>query len=762
VSESRQRHPRRLATGAALAIVVMLLLALWLARQPALASSPEMAPAFAGGVDHPPGFVGSDACASCHAAETSQWRGSHHAAAMQLPTAETVQGAFDGRSIAGPDGETRFFQRDGRYVIATAGPDGKSGEFTVAYSFGVYPLQQYLLALPGGRLQAFQIAWDSRPASAGGQRWFDLDPDRKAPGGGPFWTGPGLNWNYMCAGCHSTALQRGLDPGTLTFHSRWSDIDVACEACHGPGARHIAAAKGGGSVAGTLLPLADHGGGKWSAFDPATGIRRWTGPKRLDTELVVCAPCHSRGRPIADAVAIGAPLLDSHEIELLSPGIFHPDGQIDDEDFEYASFLQSRMHGAGVTCSDCHEPHGLKLRAAGNAVCGQCHDAARFDVTTHSHHSVGSTGAQCTACHMPSHSYMSVDVRHDHSLRIPRPDLGEASGSPDACTSCHNGRSRQWAAGQLRAWFGQLPEDRHAGELMATARAGAADSALGVLATTPSANIMLRATALSQLGANPRANGLAAVRIGLGDADPIVRLGALRALSTADPGVRRGLLWPLLADRIKAIRINAARLLAVVPASSLTPAEQAELGRVTSEWIDSQRLLADRPESAFNIATLRLDQGHDDEAEAGFRQSLKIDPTFLPALLNLADLYRIEKRDQEAETLLRRAVGLEPANADAGYALALAEIRLGRRDDAAQTLRGVLHTAPGYADAAYGLALLDEAAGRLDEAATVLDAALHVNRGNATMIALAARIARARADAAAAAKYDALGAAAPH
>jgi tetratricopeptide (TPR) repeat protein len=284
-----------------------------------------------------------------------------------------------------------------------------------------------------------------------------------------------------------------------------------------------------------------------------------------------------------------------------------------------------------------------------------------------------------------------------------------------------------------------------------------ADGALAVLAATPSANIMLRATALSHLGTNPRANGLAAVRTGLGDVDPIVRLGALRALANAAPGIRHELLWPLLDDRIRAIRINAARLLAVVPRESLSPAEQVKLDGVTNEWIESQRQIADRPESPFNIATLRFDQGRNDEAEAGFRQSLAIDPSFVPAMLNLADLYRAEKRDADAEALLRRAVSLEPANADAGYALALARIRLGRRDEAAQGLRAVLARAPRAANAAYALALLDEADGRLDEAATALDAALPGNEGNRALVALGLRIARARGDAGAVARYEALG-----
>jgi tetratricopeptide (TPR) repeat protein len=351
---------------------------------------------------------------------------------------------------------------------------------------------------------------------------------------------------------------------------------------------------------------------------------------------------------------------------------------------------------------------------------------------------------------------MQVHIRHDHSLRIPRPDLDAANDSPNACTSCHTDHTAQWATAQLKSWFGHLPEDHHEGALLLAARGGVVDSAAIAFAAAPSSNAMLRASILSYLGENTSAKSLDATRAGLHDADPLIRFGALRALTNAAPSVRYDLAWSLLADPVKAIRIDAARLLAVIPQMSLSAAQRAQLARTTSEWVESQKEIADRPESAFNIATLRLDQGDAAEAEEGFRTSLKIDGDFVPTLLNLADLYRSESRDDEAESLLRRAVHVDPGNADAGYALALTQIRLNRRDDAARILRDVLRRTPDYANAAYALALLDETAGQLDEAASVLAAATRHGPSNSALISLGLRIARGRNNAADIARYSAV------
>ena len=432
-------------------------------------------------------FVGGQACAGCHTAEFDAWKGSHHALAMQQATEATVLGDFTGAQFEHFGVTTTFFRDGDRFVVRTGGPDGALHDYPIAYAFGVYPLQQYLITMPGGRLQAFGIAWDSRPKEQSGQRWFHLYPDQKLKPGDPLhWTGRDQTWNYQCAGCHSTNLQKNYDLSANTYATTWTDVDVSCEACHGPGSRHVAWAKahaeGGSNPSGTddnrkgltnWLKATDNG--HWE-MNPDTAIARRT-EKLASTELETCAACHSRRKVIAKNSVTGEPYLDAYLPALLEPGLYHADGQMDGEVYEYGSFLQSRMHAAGVTCSNCHDPHTAKLRAEGNALCAQCHLPEKFDVAAHHHHRPASAGAQCANCHMPTKNYMVVDARRDHSIRVPRPDLSISLGTANACTECHADPSAQWAAETVAGWY---PKGRqttpHFGTALHAGRIGAGDA----------------------------------------------------------------------------------------------------------------------------------------------------------------------------------------------------------------------------------------------------------------------------------------------
>ncbi len=341
----------------------------------------------------PPTYVGSDACAACHAEEHSAWQSSQHAAAMQPATPGTVLATFDGTILRGTDSEARLRREGEAFVVNTAGPDGTTADFTVRYTFGLYPLQQYLVEFPDGRLQSLTMAWDTRPAEQGGQRWFDLYPDQDLPPGNPLhWTGIDQNWNYQCADCHSTNLRKGYDPDTGRFDTTWSEIHVGCEACHGPGSAHLdwaGRARAGGAAEGgdmgLVAQLDERRGVTWP-IDPATGNPARSAPRGSSREIEVCARCHARRGQFSDDHAAGEPFLDAFRPALIEPGLYWPDGQMRDEVYNYGSFLISRMAAAGVTCSDCHEPHGGALRAPGNAVCAQCHLAEKFDAPAHHHH----------------------------------------------------------------------------------------------------------------------------------------------------------------------------------------------------------------------------------------------------------------------------------------------------------------------------------------------------------------------------------------
>jgi tetratricopeptide (TPR) repeat protein len=703
------------------------------ARAAAVLSLLGFAWAWPARADEPARFVGAKSCISCHAAQAALWQGSHHARAMQQPTPQTVLGDFSGARFTLFGVPTTFSRAGERFIVRTEGPDGYPHDYDVAATFGVEPLQQYLIRLPGGRLQALGIAWDSRPKQQGGQRWIGLYPDQRLRAGDRLhWTGRDQTWNYQCAACHSTDLHKNYDLATDSYASSFADIDVACEACHGAGSAHVAWAEARPKSAGPVAPgermglanwLRPADPGQWE-MDAATGIAR-RGAPLVSAELDTCAPCHSRRKPLTESAAPGAPFLDGYLPALLEPGLYFPDGQIDGEVFEYGSFVQSRMQLAGVTCSNCHEPHGLKPRAEGNALCGQCHLPARFDTPAHHHHEATGAGGQCTACHMPTRTYMIVHQRHDHSMRVPRPDLSAALGTPNACTQCHSDHPADWAARAVAGWYpGGRQTAPHFGTALQAGRTGAADAErlLDALILTAGQPPIARASALPALRNLGGGASEPAVKAAIADPSPLVRSAVPRALPEV-PG--RGLVQavaPLLDDPARAVRVEAARALAGASAQ-LTPPRRDALARATRELLAAEMVDADRPESHLNIGLLHLRGGRPDAAEEAWRTALRLDPRFVPALVDLADLDRMRGRDQEGAEMLRRAVVLEPDNADAWHALGLLLVRQHDAAEALPALRRASELAPDNARYAYVYAVGLNAAGAAAPSIAVLEAA---------------------------------------
>jgi Doubled CXXCH motif (Paired_CXXCH_1)/Cytochrome c554 and c-prime len=621
-------------------------------RQPADApASKPGAPPPAG----PPAFAGSATCAGCHPKETEAFRGSDHARAMQPATERTVRGDFGDLTFTHRGVASTFFRRDGRFFVRTEGPDGTPGDFAVTYTFGIHPLQQYLVPFPGGRLQVLGVAWDTRPRAEGGQRWFHLYPGaRLAPSEPLHWTGREQTWNFQCAECHSTDLRKNYDPGTDRYATEWAEIPVSCEACHGPGSVHIAraeAARGRREPAPSsgLIVRLERPRGTWSVADPQRGVAEWTGTPRSSAEVEACARCHARRQPIVAPYPYGQPLLDTHVPALLEPRLYHADGQIRGEVYEYGSFVQSRMFRSGVTCSDCHEPHGLGLRAPGNGVCAQCHLPARFDVPAHHRHAPASEAARCVACHMPARTYMQVDPRRDHSFPVPRPDLSVALGTPNACTDCHGDRLAEWAADTVAAWSGPVggAGRPHFAWALDAGRRGlpCAATALAALAADTAQPGIARATALSLLARHASPAARPAIEQGLDDADALVRAAALGTVAALPREDRPRLAAPRLRDPVRAVRLAAARALAGTPSEGLAADQQAALDQGLADLVAAEMVNADRPEAHVNLASLyaRLDRAAD--AESALRAALRLDPGFAPARAMLRELLRRLGRD---------------------------------------------------------------------------------------------------------------------
>lgn len=695
-----------------------------------------------------PAFAGSASCAGCHAPQAASWHGSDHARAMMAATPQTVLGDFSGQTVTDGRHTATFRREDDRFIVRTDGPGGTVADFTVSETFGVDPLQQYLVLFPDDRRQPLPWAWDSRAREQGGQRWYHLMPQEDLTAGDPLhWTGRDQTWNFMCASCHVTGAERGYDQSTDHYDTRWVELGVGCESCHGPGAAHVAWAQAGAPPddprARLPVALRDASGGAWRfAENDPRGIAHWDGPPRTaaTTEVETCAPCHARARPIVADPLPGSRFLDTHAPLLLTRGEYWADGHIQGEVFEWGSFTQSRMQRAGVTCSDCHNPHDGKLRAEGNAVCAQCHLPARFDTAEHHHHPAGGTGAQCTACHMPQATYMGVDRRHDHSFSVPRPDVAAQIGAPDACTSCHADQSQAWAAQRIADWFGpRRRDDPHwalAIEAGRQERPGA-DAGLAAIINDRDQPAIRRATALSLLPVPPTQASAGAVGAALLDAEPLVRATALRALEGLDPRNRMHAVR-FLDDPVRLVRIAAARVLAAVPREVLPEAARPAFDRAWEELIASERVAAERPEAQVNLAGLLAARGDMAGAEAAYRAALALDADHLAALVNYADFEARRGQLAAAEATLRHAVAAHPRAAEAQYGLALALIRQRRAAEALAPLAEAAALAPDQPRYAYVQALALNQLGRQAEAVAALDANLRHNpRHRESLIALA-------------------------
>jgi predicted CXXCH cytochrome family protein len=677
-------------------------------------------------------YVGADVCAACHKGAYQAWRDSHHAASMQPANAQTVLGNFRDTVFSHKGQVSQFYAADQKFKVRTVGPDGHPHEYEMAYTFGIKPLQQYLIPFAKGRFQALSIAWDTRSEQEGGQRWFHLYPDDTIdPTDELHWTGPNQNWNYMCADCHSTNLQKRYDITRDNYATTWTNINVACEACHGPGSSHVNWARASGSekesgpyeAKGLSLQFPAFQQEAWQRSPSADTAARQNGMPS-SPEIDTCARCHSRRTTIAEGFQPGQPFLDHYIPALLEERLYHADGQIEEEVYVYGSFLQSKMFQKGVTCHDCHEPHGLKLRATGNALCTRCHRSETFDSSAHHFHLSQSNGAQCVGCHMPSKNYMVVDPRRDHSLRIPRPDLSVKLGTPNACTQCHQKRTARWAADQVGKWYGKRERHGvHYGEVLNTGRKGepGADVSLTKLALESSKPGIVRATALSLLGRYPGPPTLEAIARGLHDEDPLVRIGALRALEVIAPDNRYALARHLLTDKVRAVRIETGRRLAAVPVDSLTNSDRKALSAAVEEYLEAQWVISERPEAHLNRGLVYVDRGQFPQAEEAYRLALKQDAAFFPALVNLADLYRLQKRDQEGEATLRKALTLAPENANVLHALGLSLVRTGNKDDALGMLEQAAKFGPENPRNGYVYAVALSSAGKNQQALSVLE-----------------------------------------
>jgi tetratricopeptide (TPR) repeat protein len=675
-------------------------------------------------------FVGGQKCAECHKSEFDKWRGSHHDLAMDEANETTVSGNFDNAVFKKSDVTSRFYRKDGKFFVNTQGPQGQMGDFEVTYVFGVYPLQQYLVPFPGGRLQCLPLAWDVE-----GRQWYHLYPDAAmAPDDWLYWTNAGQNWNGMCAECHSTNLKKNFDPKTNAYRTTWSEIDVSCEACHGPGSRHVEWAE----IPDMARPLKEN----YELVVKTSGI-----DSREQVEL--CAPCHSRRAILGDYTHAEKDLMDTMLPTLLTEELYFADGQIQEEVYVYGSFTQSKMYERDVRCSDCHDVHSIKPMKKGNALCLQCHRADLYDTREHHFHKkkgetgeplksddgrvlhdVG-TGAECVQCHMPGRYYMGIDYRPDHSIRIPRPDLSLKLGTPNACNRCHGDKTERWSDETITKWYGPGRRAHYATIIEAgRKRLPSAQPGLIRLAADPLYPVIVRATALTLLQAYPPTETNPAYETALVDDEALIRRIAVDHLILSDLKRQTPLLISALYDPVKAVRLEAARRLTEVSDLQLDDSQAKKYQTALQGYREAMEYSADFAFGRYNLGNLDVNLKMSEPAVENFRAAIRIDNQFYPAKVNLAMLLNQMDRKDETERLLREVVSSHPELFGVQYSLGLLLAEKKHYDAAAQYLAAAAAGMPDHARVHYNLGMLLDFLQQDREAQSALLRALDIEPAN--------------------------------
>lgn len=656
-------------------------------------------------------YTGDQACQSCHRREYDQWTLSDHFKAMQPANDSTVLGDFNNTTYSADGVTTKFFRRDGKYFINTQGEDGNDHDYQISYTFGYKPLQQYLIAFPGGRLQVTRQSWDTEK-----KRWFHQYTGEKIP---PHdwlnWTGNAQNWNTMCARCHSTDLQKNYDFASDTYHTTFSTMTVSCESCHGPGKKHV-----------DYIESSEYQQGKKVA-----GSFLFAGRQSNQIAIInTCAPCHARSGEVSSNAINSGDLLDNYIPAIPSTENFYADGQMRDEDYNYTSFLESKMFRRGVSCTNCHNPHSGKLYYANNQTCLQCHEK-KYDLPTHTFHTTNSEGALCKNCHMPQTTFMGNDSRHDHTFRVPRPDLSVQYGTPNACNKCHTDKSAQWAANAIDKWYGPKRNYHFAEDLIPASKedSNTIYHVIRLISDTSNPNI-IKATALYYLRniTSPESAGVILKELNHPDAQ--VRYQALRSLSNFPPQVWLSKVYPLLTDKVRAVRIAAADLLITIPSSQIQGDYYSAFTAARNELQQYVLYQTDFATGNVMAGDYYLKQNDYNSARLYYERALKKDSLLNEVRLNLSVVYNQTGKNKEALQILQQAAGIQPKNDRIYFNLALLYNEMNDKVNAEKSFAKAASLHSQNPRVYYNYGLLLQQKGKINEAIHQLQKAVNLDPEN--------------------------------
>lgn len=655
-------------------------------------------------------------CISCHKSAVQAWQKSDHAKSMALPDKHSVLANFDNVDVEHYGQKAHFFINDNQYKV-TISYDDNIDTYPIKYTFGHFPLQQYLVETQQGKLQVLPFAWDARAKEEGGQRWYhNYSHEEIRPEDRLHWRQPLQNWNGMCADCHSDGLKRNYDADENSFKTNFDNINVGCMSCHSDMSEHAKQDKPR-NVAKDITSL-EHPTGQWlRGINDKTA--QWQGKKRDNSFMDNCFSCHSLRSPLTDGIEPNTPFLEQFMPQLPSAPTYYADGQIKEEVYVYGSFLQSKMFAKGVNCLDCHDKHTMKLKIAGNGLCLQCHGNEVYNVKSHHQHEESSIGAQCVNCHMPTKRYMGVDDRRDHSFKIPRPDVSAQFGTPNACTQCHEDKSNQWANDNLVKWHGKPKEILKSKHFLMSLNDGQSinlEDHLSIIADTK-LDVISRASALQMLSFTTQMITIELLKPYLEHQENLLRLSAASAALLLPPGDRVQQLIPLLTDKYKAVRVAAARSLIN---SKILAHDQQAFNDALAELLNANAISSWRGEGRANQGALAIDSNNMPAAEKAFQDAITVDPYFEAGFINLADTYRVQQRPEKVGKVLVKGMQNIPNSAAIKYAYGLHMVRQQDLSKAIIAFEEAMLLAPDDAQYAYTFVLALDGTGQSTQALTTL------------------------------------------
>jgi hypothetical protein len=597
-------------------------------------------------------YAGSEACRDCHEKNFNHWSHDWHARALSAAKEGKVAGNFNAAHFRGTSSEAWMVRRGAQYIMRTRGPGSTIEDFPVSWVIGGKRMQDAITVFGDGRWQVLPVYYHL----TGGGAWVDYNEAKQGvigPDHPYYWT----NFRRMaakeCLECHATGVDVRYDPAQHRWTTSFVDPGVACEDCHGPGARH-AETKAKGDIV--------HPG----HVSPSLG-------------LAICGRCHGPHEPVF-------PLLDSRDQfkpgdryeDRFQPlvvtdgtersGEYFADGRPGSSSFEYQALIQSRCYlRGGATCLTCHtaphEAHGrddLKLDASHHAdpdaSCRGCHKEIAGAAAAHSHHR-GPAGQSCVACHMPRVLSGVLDHFPDHSIDIPNPANTVRHAVPNACNVCHSEKPPQEMQQAMERWWPAIEARQHRRLLLADAidekAAGGSLPALASVLQDRSEAPSLRGAAAVLLGQRFPGDASRILSPLLQEPDPLLRSRVVEALGYARSGDAADAIAALLLDPSIPVR----QMSAMVLASLGDPRGKAAIEALTRNPA-TQALV--RPHIMMGIDY--ANRGDFDRAEAELHEALRETPYLPDALVLLADISMRRQNPVQARADLEEALRFDPSH----------------------------------------------------------------------------------------------------